>query len=476
MPGETSEDLLALYDGASLNRRYWVAFAILSAITVLEFFDFSVVAFLLAVVGPQWHLTYGQSALILYSGGLGAIAGALIFGSLADAWGRKAQMVIGTFICGIAAALIGFVPDGAWQLFALLRFVVGLGLTAAVVPCLTIVVELTPTRHRTFVTSFYVAFATAGGLLSSITSAALLAAIGWRGMAMLGISVAAVGVLALVFVPESVRWLTAKGRFAEARAEVAKQLGIPLRSVPLPTMMPAAVPRGRLSELLQQPRQFWETLIIWGGAATAAYGVYLWGPTVISLLLKVPVPQAAKYFIWVAGAGIAGKIIVSFLAPVLGRRLLGVLWGFGGVAALATVGYCGSTLIGSVPLIVVALAASSFCIDGSFSNLAPYTVESYGVRMGARASGLGQAANGVGKILGPLSLALIAGTSNIVSPKATEGALVPAFLFLAIGMLLVGLSFAILGRETHGRPMSLGEDEPAARQPVVFGAETRPTS
>ncbi len=474
MPGQTSEDLLALYDSAPLNRRYWVAFAILSAITVLEFFDFSVVAFLLAVVGPQWNLTYGQSALILYSGGLGAIAGALVFGSLADAWGRKSQMVIGTFICGVGAALIGFVPDGAWQLFALLRFVVGVGLTAAVVPCLTIVVELTPTRHRTFVTSFYVAFATAGGLLSSITSAALLAAIGWRGMAMLGILVAVVGVLAWLFVPESVRWLAAKGRFAEARAKVAEQLGIPLQSAPLPTALPAVAPSGRLSELLAQPRQFCETLLIWGGAATAAYGVYLWGPTVISLLLKVPVPQAAKYFIWVAGAGVTGKIVVSFLAPVLGRRLLGVLWGLGGVVALAAVGYCGSTFVGSVPLIVVALCASTFCIDGSFSNLAPYTVESYGVRLGARSSGLGQTANGIGKILGPLSLAMIAGTSNIVSPKATEGALIPAFLFLACGMLLVGLSFAVLGRETHGRPMSQGEDEPVAARPIVLGAaETR---
>src|SRR5271169_2972585 len=131
MPGQTSEDLLALFDSAPLNRRYWVAFAILSAITVLEFFDFSIVAFLLAVVGPQWHLTYGQSALILYSGGVGSIVGALVFGGLADASGRKAQMIIGTFICGIGAALIGFVPDGAWQLFALLRFVVGVGLTAA---------------------------------------------------------------------------------------------------------------------------------------------------------------------------------------------------------------------------------------------------------------------------------------------------------------------------------------------------------
>jgi MFS transporter, putative metabolite:H+ symporter len=474
MPGQTSEDLLALFDSAPLNRRYWVAFAILSAITVLEFFDFSIVAFLLAVVGPQWHLTYGQSALILYSGGVGSIVGALVFGSLADASGRKAQMIIGTFICGIGAALIGFVPDGAWQLFALLRFVVGVGLTAAVVPALTIVVELTPTRHRTMVTSFYVVFATAGGFVASITSAALLAAIGWRGMAMLGISVAVVGVLAGFFVPESVRWLAAKGRFAEARAKVAEHLGLPLQSVPLPTVMPAAVPRGRLSELLQQPRQFWETLLIWGGAATAAYGIYLWGPTVVALLLKVPVPQAAKYFIYVTGAGIVGKIVVSFLAPVIGRRMLGIIWGFGGVVALAAAGYYGSVFVGSVPLIVVFLAASAFCIDGSFSNLAPYTVESYGVRLGARASGLGQTANGVGKILGPLSLALIAGTSNFVSPKATAGALFPSFLVLAFGMALVGLSFAFLGRETHGRAMGVTDDgEPTRRRPSVLGAETR---
>ena len=200
--------------------------------------------------------------------------------------------------------------------------------------------------------------------------------------------------------------------------------------------------------------------MIWGGAATAAYGIYLWGPTVVALLLKVPVPQAAKYFIYVTGAGVTGKIVVSFLAPVMGRRRLGVLWGFGGVVALAATGYFNSVFIGSVPLIVVLLAASAFCIDGSFANLAPYTVESYGVRLGARSSGLGQTANGVGKILGPLSIALIAGTSNIVSPQATEGALFPAFLFLAFGMLLVGLSFAFLGRETHGRTIALSEDEP----------------
>ena len=308
---------------APLNRRYWVSFALLSALFVLEFFDFLVVGYLLAVLGPQWHLTYGQSALILYSGGIGSILGALVFGGLADVWGRKAQMIIGTFICAVAAGLIGLVPSGSWQIFAILRFFVGVGLTAGVTPSLTILVELTPTRHRTLLTSFYIVFASAGGLLASTTSAALLAALGWRGVAMLGIAPAFVGILIWIFVPESVRWLAAKGRFAEARTGVAQQLGLPLQSVPLPTVRPATPPRGKLSELYHQPRMFWETVLIWGGSSTAGYGVYLWGPTIVAMVLKVPVPQAAAYFIFVALGGVVGKIFVTFLAPLMGRRPLG---------------------------------------------------------------------------------------------------------------------------------------------------------
>ena len=473
MPGSTADDLLALFDTAPLNRRYWVSFALLSALFVLEFFDFLVVGYLLAVLGPQWHLTYGQSALILYSGGIGSILGALVFGGLADAWGRKTQMIIGTFICAVAAGLIGLVPSGAWQIFAVLRFFVGVGLTAGVTPSLTILVELTPTRRRTLLTSFYIVFASAGGLLASSTSAALLAALGWRGVAMLGVTPALVGVLIWFFVPESVRWLVAKGRFGEARAEVAKHLDLPQRSVPLPTVAPAAQPRGSLAELYHHPRMFWETILIWGGSSTAGYGVYLWGPTIVALALGVSVPKAAAYFVFVALGGVVGKIVVTFLAPLTGRRPLGVVWGIGGVLALAAAGYYHAVILNGVPLMVILLCASTFFIEGGFSNLAPYTVESYGVNLGARASGLGQAANGVGKILGPLSLALIAGSSNILSPQATADAVFPAYLFLAFCMALVALSFLILGVETHGKTIAFVADEGAAAPRPVLGAQTR---
>ena len=247
-----------------------------------------------------------------------------------------------------------------------------------------------------------------------------------------------------------------------------------MQTVPLPTVPPAVQPRGKLSELYQNPRMFWETLIIWGGSSTAAYGIYLWGPTIVAMVLKIPVPQAAKYFIFVTLGGVIGKIVVTFLAPLTGRRALGVIWGVGALAALAAAGYYNHVLIGEVPLMVVLLCVSTFFVEGGFSNLAPYTVESYGVRLGARASGLGQAANGVGKILGPLSLALIAGTSNIVAPQATADAVLPAYLFLAACMALVGLSFLILGVETHGKAMGVDDAEPApASGRPVLGTSTR---
>jgi MFS transporter, putative metabolite:H+ symporter len=457
MAETTSDELLSRFDSAPLNARYWTSFVVMSGVLVLDFFDFFLIAFVMSVIGPEWKLTYGQGAIILYGAGVGAIVGALTSGALGDMFGRKMQTVLGTLICGVCAGSIGLLPDGAWIGLAVLRFLVGFGLAAGVTPALTIVVEQTPTRFRTGLTSLFVVFASAGTLLASFTSATLLNAFGWRGVAMTGFVAVGIGLLVWALVPESVRWLTAKGRFAEAQAGVAKQLGVPLASVPLPTIRPLAPPRASLTELFSvNPRLFFQTLLIWGGSASAVYGYYLWGPTIIALALQVPPAQAAKYFVYVSGAGVIGKILVSLIASRMGRRSLGVVFGLVSGIILVLAGYYNAALIGGFPVFIILIAAAAFFAEGGFSNLAPYTVEQYGVNLGSRSSGLGQAANGVGKILGPLALALLAGSDNIIAPKATAAAIFPAFVFLGGTMLAVALAFLFLGVETHGRALSLG--------------------
>ena len=455
MAEQTSEALLSLYDDAPLNARYWVGFAIASGVLVLDFFDLFLIAFVMSAIGPEWHLTYGQGAIILYGAGVGAIVGSLVSGSLGDVFGRKQLTVIGTFICAICAGSIGLLPTGAWIGLAALRFLVGFGLAAGVTPILPMVVEQTPTRWRTGVTSFFVVFASVGTLLATFTSAILLHAFGWRGVAMTGFVAIFVAILVWAFVPESARWLAAKGRFAEARDGVAKALGRSRDSLPLPTIRPAVQPRAHLGELYHDPRLFWQTVLIWGGSASAVYGYILWGPTIIALALQVEPAQAAKYFLIISASGVTGKILVSFIAPLLGRRALGTAFGLLAAIGLCLAGYYNNVLVGGFPLFVILTGASAFFAEGGFSNLAPYTIEQYGVSLGSRSSGLGQAANGVGKILGPFALAILAGSGNIIAPKATADAVFPAFLFLGATMLVVALAFAFLGVETHGKQIAL---------------------
>jgi len=62
MAAATSDDLLSVLDQCPLNGRYWAPFDLLSAVGVVDFFDFFSVGFRVAVVGPQWHLTWSDGS------------------------------------------------------------------------------------------------------------------------------------------------------------------------------------------------------------------------------------------------------------------------------------------------------------------------------------------------------------------------------------------------------------------------------
>jgi hypothetical protein len=95
------------------------------------------------------------------------------------------------------------------------------------------------------------------------------------------------------------------------------------------------------------------------------------------------------------------------------------------------------------------------------------------VRLAARGFGLAQAVNGLGKILGPLCLALIAGSNNLVSAKATEAAILPAFLFLAGCGLVLAFCFTFFAPATRNKPLII--DDTVAARPFRAGSSHRAT-
>lgn len=166
-----AQDWLSAIEKSRLTPRYYATIALMVAQEMFEFYDFFLVGYLVSVLAPGWHLTYGQSAMMLLSSGIGAIVGSLVGGRIADRIGRKKIIWVGGLIFSLGAAGCALIPDGAWILFSLLRFVVGFGSIAAVTAQNPLIVEITPTRYRTFVSSMMVVPVALGTMFAAMISA-----------------------------------------------------------------------------------------------------------------------------------------------------------------------------------------------------------------------------------------------------------------------------------------------------------------
>jgi putative MFS transporter len=111
-----------------------------------------------------------------------------------------------------------------------------------------------------------------------------------------------------------------------------------------------------------------------------------------------------------------------------------------------------------------------FFFDGGLSNATPYSAEVFPVELLGRGTGLVQACNGIGKILGPLVLAVIAGAGNLITPQATSDAIMPVFLVLAGCAVVVGLCFTLVPVERVRTPLSMrAHDDAPTRLTLAAG-------
>ncbi len=69
------------------NQKKIIAAAVIG--DALEFFDYFLIGFALAFIIGPWKLTFGRSAVVLLSSGIGAIIGAFVWGWIADRIGRR---------------------------------------------------------------------------------------------------------------------------------------------------------------------------------------------------------------------------------------------------------------------------------------------------------------------------------------------------------------------------------------------------
>lgn len=446
-----------MLDAAPYGARYWLAFGLLTAMLFVEVFDFVLTSFVLAQVAQEWSLTFGQAGFILLAFGFGSIAGAAGAGWAGDRFGRKRILIPGATVLAISAGACALVPDGGWVLFGVLRFIAGFGFAAAGTNLYPLVGEFTPRRHRTLLTS---ALGLSSPLALAVTSALaayLLPHIGWRGVAAFGFATIIVPLLLLVAVPESPRWLALRGRYAEARAAIATLFGTEVASridwqADAGRPQPASGQRASF-EVFRHPRSFWLVVLVYTGASAAITGLLLWGPIIIAQLLEISAAEAAGEFLKISLAGFAGRIFFTYLSQRIGRLKVGYIMCYGSAALILLAAIYNDLFFAGFSVFVLCFIAGYFLLDGGFVSMLPYAAEVYPVALAGRAMGVGSVALGIGRILGPLGLAVFAGTSNFITPAATLSAVLPGFGMLALCCLVAGVAYSVLGIETHRRAL-----------------------
>ncbi len=145
-------------------------------LAMLIWFNFSAV---LPFVQAEWHLTTGQSGLILSSFQLGYVVSVLIFGFLSDQMNPRHIFIVSSLIAGVSGLLFGLYASGFWSAF-IYRTLAGIGLGGVYVPGMKYLVNIYATTIRGKIFGIYVGALVVGSGSSLLLAAPLNAYLGWR--------------------------------------------------------------------------------------------------------------------------------------------------------------------------------------------------------------------------------------------------------------------------------------------------------
>ncbi len=444
----------------SLTTNQWKIFAAATIGDMLDFFDFYLIGFILAFIVRGWHLTYGQSGAILLSSGIAAPLGSVFWGWMADKIGRRKVMILTVLNFSIPTGLMALTPEQGWLFLSACRFFVGMGVTGLYTVDVLIVQEFVPAAKRGRITGLTTSLLPAGTLLGALSGAYLAHYVGWRGLFAVGLLPAGLTLLIRAWVPESPYWLIGKGRLEEARRSLAWALQVDAKAIELPA---AGVVVDRVSwvELFKYPRSLAVSCLT-GLSQTGQVGLTLWVATLFVLVLRITPAEASFLVIWMGVAGIAGRFFCAWISDAMGRRPSVVLTCLIGALGMSLAGYLSGVYIGAVSMFYLMILVQQFFGSGSYAIIGPYMAEVWPSKLRASGMGVGYGVGNLGKFIGPAGLAVIAGSSNLVSPKATLDALIPGMNYFAFWYVVAALAIWLIGIETRGRTIEEIDSDLAA--------------
>lgn len=185
-----------------------------------------------------------ELSILLGCTGIGAAIGAPLMGALADRFGRRPVLALGLTILASLSIAGALAKDIEWLIP--IRLVSALGIGCFMPVSTTLLAELFPARTRGRAVAANAGMGSVGGVLSGLLTAWLntlqpFGLSGWQSTMILWALGLIFVVIGLALMPESPRWLRARGRTEESGAAFRKVADM-AADAPLPVFDAADAP------------------------------------------------------------------------------------------------------------------------------------------------------------------------------------------------------------------------------------------
>src|SRR5437870_2217508 len=392
-------DVRQIIDEQPLSRYQLLMALMCGALVFMDGFDAQAMGFVAPALTAQLHITRAALGPVISIGLVGMMIGALVGGPVADRFGRKPVLVACSFAFGAFTLLTSTATT--LQSLTMFRLFTGLGLGGAMPNAISLTSEYMPKRLRaTAVTIMFSGFSL-GAAVGGFAAAALISRFGWQSVFVVGgIFPIAIGVVAAVALPESIRFLLITGG---DRTKVTRYLSrIAPESAPFGDVaigIDEHQSKGFVVTQLFMERRGPVTLLLWVMFFMNLLDLYFlnsWLPTVMNDN-GIPVRTAIVITTLFQIGGAIGAIVLGRLIDrLLSFRILA--WTYLSAAVcIFLIGEAGA----SIGLLVLTVFAAGLCVVGGQTSANALAAEFYPTAMRSTGVGWALGIGRIGSIIGP---------------------------------------------------------------------------
>lgn len=407
---DRASKLIARIESIPFSRWHIKPRVIMGSATFFDAFATLSLSYAMPVLISLWHLNLGQIGILIGIGYLGQAIGALLFGSIAERFGRIFSAKWATLVMSMMAFICAFA--GNYNALIVLRFIQGIGVGGEVPVAAAYINELSGAHGRGRFFMLYEMIFPLGLMASAQVGTFIVPSLGWKWMFYMGGGAGVIILLLMNLLHESPRWLISKGRFDEAECIIEEIEASTDQRIPVTIKETQKVVKGNWKELFS-PFYRGRTVLVWTlwfSSYFVSNGLNNWLPSLYKTVYKLPLHESLQAASLTNLIQIVAVFACALLIDRVGRKLwatiaflvaallLGTLW-INGAASAHSVMYLGSTAYGVIGTVTVLLYL--------------YTPEIYPTRMRAVGTAFATAWLRLASAIAPMVVGFVLGARGI---------------------------------------------------------------